>query len=351
MSNNYLPQHRSSFNVNNVRFHPYQNQSNNTNEIAQHLNVRTEQSCRNRLEQTLNAQKNKAIKLMKLKLQFNSGIDDPLSVIVNVPTQFTLYQLHDFIQNIFDYRDTHLHQFLLTVHDQTVTFEVPDDEDSQFRTDIPNTNGSQWLSHDHPHCLASFRYQRQRELDCKWKVDERSITLEDILHDEEQYNVLEYHYDFGGNIELFVIPLSVQNILDPDDLQYPKIVSADTGRYPVEDTNRFIEFDRFAANTRVNDNYANQWPLEMRQNDRIATHCYVCRKDVCPNRTQCSGANCCDFCLKKVDIQNNVNLNQIYSVYIGMLAELDAQKQGRILNEPCNYIEPDGTPCCLCVNW
>eukprot|EP01084_Bolivina_argentea_P040872 75442_1 len=354
----YIPQRGQSNSASNVRFNPLHSAITNLINIQNNHNINQTTiqppillSDRDRLQQQISQSKNKSIKLIRLNITYKAqNPSDNPKILIDVPFDFNLYQIHDIIQCLFQFNNARLHKFALTINGEELTFMLPDIHNNyNWRTDL-HCDGYHWAEHSHPHCLSEYTYMNQRELTCKWIFDERAISIFDALccNDEKECKVLEYEYDFGACHEMFIVANEIRTILNPTQLQFPLIIDANNGIYYGENGNTVKRFNTSLAEQKLELKFRNKWPLELTQQNRVARHCYICISNrMCRNRTQCSG-NCCEQCIKRVNVRNDIDLNALYLQYVQKKQQLEMHHQRKINQQMCNYIEPNGLHCCLC---
>eukprot|EP01084_Bolivina_argentea_P048605 89521_1 len=328
--NSFLPYRGQTNIVSNSRWNPLTNRNHHIHN-PHNIRLPTLRSMRDRLEQTINTSKNKSIKLIRLNITYKSINDTNISI--EVPINFSLYQIHDIIQSLFSFNDSRLHQFILTFNSEKLTFTLPD-PDSCYQTDC-NSDGYHWVR---------YMITRQQDLTCDWQFDERVISIYDALclnDEQKEYKVLEYEYDFSANHTIFITAEEIRTIMNPKELQYPAIIETNEGYYCDENRN-LVGFDMDLAQERIDLKFHGQWPLELREDDKVTKLCYVCKNNYgCPNKTQCSGV-CCIECIKTETVRDNIDLDELYLEYMKIKEELQDQHLQKIQmngQQECTYME------------
>ncbi len=133
----------------------------------------------------------------RLRIQIN-GITPPVWRSVDVPAEMGLHDLHDTIQRLFAWNDSHLHEFMLGTHPTGVRY-APDDPEADHWGEPP--------------------------------LNEKRVPLNTLL--TEHRDSLLYSYDFGDNWEHAITLESILPAAAPGTL--PQCVGG-SGHAPQEDS-------------------------------------------------------------------------------------------------------------------
>lgn len=163
----------------------------------------------------------KALKLsVKMKLnKFNIWRN------VIVPLNFTFEELHKSLQNIFNWNNCHLHDFMIFDGNNPIINIVSSEENLQYKTDIP-------------------------------MILENQIKISEYL---PKYKNINYRYDYGNNWENII---RVEDVIFDYDKNYACCIDGN-GAAPPEDVGGEFGFDEFIKiiNDPNNEEYDNmkQW--------------------------------------------------------------------------------------------
>lgn len=133
----------------------------------------------------------------QLKIQID-GITPPVWRSVTVPAELGLDELHEIIQNLFAWNETHLHEFMLGTHPNGVRY-APADPEADHWGDPP--------------------------------ADEEGVALNTLLHAPK--DTLLYTYDFGDNWEHTI---TLEKILPAKAPGILPLCVAGSGHPPQEDS-------------------------------------------------------------------------------------------------------------------
>ncbi|MHA7177015.1 plasmid pRiA4b ORF-3 family protein [Arthrobacter sp. Sr24] len=133
----------------------------------------------------------------QLKIQID-GITPGVWRRVTVPAELGLDELHEIIQNLFAWNETHLHEFMLGTHPNVIRY-APDDPEAEHLGDPP--------------------------------ADEEGVALNTLLHAPK--DTLLYTYDFGDNWEHTI---TLEKILPAKAPGILPLCVAGSGHPPQEDS-------------------------------------------------------------------------------------------------------------------
>ena len=118
-----------------------------------------------------------------------------------VPDNLNFYQLHNILQNAFEWHNEHLHQFVTKINKRGAPLEV-------IKPDVIDD------------CAGFDLYKT---------INSTSVTVSEIF---ERYNLIGYIYDFGDGWEHSI---KLKRFIDDFDKPYPHCTKA-TGDAPMEDS-------------------------------------------------------------------------------------------------------------------